>query len=490
MDTAVMILIALFLMMLVLMVSILLHKQPEPAGSTDTLTMSASAKEEKKKMSTIEDLFFDLEEEEDDGLPQEEFQEFEFSDDLKQAESQLDQGNPDPADHFEIKDSEENPEPGFDEEMLHELFADADPEFAPFSDETGSEEPSFDENDDLFIHRPTLEEDQKADENVNILRQALRIAWPESDVMMVSVAFGSSVLFIWEGLAATNDLIMCDVREKGMAYPLLEEVRKISARNLKPANKFAILVHTEEKADPSCSQMAAAFLRANRSTPAVVISDFGGEYQTEGILSEYELITVGTRPFMTVSTEAPYESVNKIIAASARNVRTEEVNDTALEALNRMKDRMPISVRAKLAAGFASRSAARKAADKYHEISGWIGASFRSVKNGDGAIIRIEAPDEIMLEEAMNSFRENMRKNGYAFRILEQLKDCVPASVYDDAFIRLSKAMKAAGIEKTAIPVLTSKDYSVKGIRSLSFAAERMEPAVLRRLLENLIMNS
>lgn len=532
MNTAITILIILFALMLFLMFSILFYKEPETVPPALTQVRDEPETENNEIVfpddpeELTEDVDMNLKDESDEllreadqllkqeGILDEEFDlpedlddlaaDLQIDDFLKQEPAQLipDEPEADELDETVVFDqnridemfSAEDPEFAQAEtEPLYVEEEDEVPEFAPYEEESEPvteplEEPAEQQQEEEPEFLTPEISDELAEENVTMLRQGVRIAWPQSDVMMVSVAFGSSVLYVWEGLSYSNDLILFDVREKCLGYPLLETARKISDRNQKPACKFAVLIHTEKNPDPAYRQMANSFLRTNRRTPALVISDSAGEYATSKALENFEMITVGTRPGIILSSQAPVSAVRQIAEQTLKQVKTGDPNDTADEAFERIKGILPLGVRTGLKTGFGMGGALKKIEEMIPETGRWIRPSISCEANGSGSIIRIIAPDVLLLEDTVNEFRENMRLNEFTFRVLAQRKDSVPSSVHDEAFIQLEKAMAAAGIDRKAIPVLSDRDYYVRGIRTLSFAAERMDRKTIDRILMALIM--
>lgn len=254
MSTAVCVLIALFALMFILMMILLLHRrahrkktemkrhdgaqlQNDPQHEPDEDTSLENNDMKNDEFKTDDDLLFDqdiLKEllgDDDDG-----------GDDVDFADiDPLPSEDEEPA--FAADDSMEEPEeePAF--AACEPQEQNEEPGFADLSEEP-KEEPDFTEDIDLFPH-PLLEYEE--DDDVSLLRQGVRIAWPESDVMMVSAAFGSSVLYIWEGNANKDDLILFDVHEKELGYPLLETAKRISDAYIRPGCRFAFLIHTDDQ---------------------------------------------------------------------------------------------------------------------------------------------------------------------------------------------------------------------------------------------------
>ena len=318
----------------------------------------------------------------------------------------------------------------------------------------------------------------------------MRIAWPDSDVMMKSVSIKGSVLYIWQGLSQSNDTVLFDVHEKDLGYPLLEAARRISDQNLKPARKFAFLIHTDDIEEAYCRQSAMSYLRSARLTPSLVISDYAQQNEQTGVLSNYEMIPVGTSPHMVLAAQAPEDTVSKIASLSLRDVRIEDVNETALEAFERMKKDLPFSARNGLSLGIGEKNAVRKAAEKIPQTAGWIFPGFKTAYSSGVTYVTLYAPDEACLENAVSEFRENMRRNSLTFRVMKHVHETVPASADDDVFIELEKAFVSAGLTKTLIPVLSKEDYTIRGIRTLSIPSKHMDRRTVDKLLMGLLLGA
>ena len=490
MSTAVCVLIALFALMFVLMMILLLHRraqrkqeqqkkqdeaQVQQAPQVQAEQDASLEKDDMKndEFKTDDDLLFDQDILKELLGDDESGDDVDFADfDPMPAESE----EPDFAVDENAEEHSEEPDfAAFEPEELQE------PAFADPAEEL-SEEPDFTEDIDLLPH-PLLKNEE--DDNVSLLRQGVRIAWPESDVMMVSAAFGSSVLYIWEGNAEKDDLILFDVHEKELGYPLLETAKRISDAYIKPGCRFAFLIHTDDRDVRRSRNDAAAFLRSTKRTPSLVISDYAGQYEESGALSGYELIAVGSRPYVYLTTDASKELSEGIADLSAKGFRPDEVNETALDAFERMKNSLSAYQRAKARYGFGEKGIARKVAEKIPETAAWTQPQFKVTKTAGGSAIRLSAPDEKSLEKALALLSDHMRRNGHTFRIVESQKESVPATVYDDAFIRMEEAYQNAGIDRILIPVLSEEDYTFKGIRTLSFASKRMK----RRELDSLLMS-
>lgn len=494
MSTAVCVLIALFALMFILMMILLLHRrahrkktemkrqdgiqvQNDPQHEPDEDTSLESDDMKNDEFKTDDDLLFDqdiLKEllgDDDDG-----------GDDVDFADiDPLPSEDEEPA--FAADDSMEEPEeePAF--AACEPQEQNEEPGFADLSEEP-KEEPDFTEDIDLFPH-PLLEYEE--DDDVSLLRQGVRIAWPESDVMMVSAAFGSSVLYIWEGNANKDDLILFDVHEKELGYPLLETAKRISDAYIRPGCRFAFLIHTDDKDLKKSRNDAAAFLRSTKRTPSLVISDYAQQYEESGALSGYELIAVGSRPYVYLTSDAAKELSEGIVDLTRKSFKPDEINETALDAYERMKNSLSAYQRAKARYGFSEKRIARKAADKIPETAAWTMPQFKVSKTANGSAIRLSAPDEKSLEKALALLSDNMRRNGHTFRIVESQKESAPATIYDEAFIRMEEAYENAGIDRILIPVLSEEDYTFKGIRTLSFASKRMKRRDLDRLLMSII---
>ncbi|MBR3349141.1 MAG: hypothetical protein IKG55_03575, partial [Solobacterium sp.] len=384
MSTAVCILIALFALMFVLMMILLLHKRAQrkqiqqkrqddaqvqegPLVKADQDASLENSDMKNDEFKTDDDLLFDqdiLKEllgDDDESGDDVDFADF----DPKPAESE----EPD----FAVDEDAE--EPG-EEPDFAAFEPEEEPDFADPSEEFG-EEPDFTEDIDLMPHPLLKYED---DDNVSLLRQGVRIAWPESDVMMVSAAFGSSVLYIWEGNAKKDDLILFDVHEKELGYPLLETAKRISDAYIKPACRFAFLIHTDDQDLKRSRNDAAAFLRSTKRTPSLVISDYAEEYEESGPLSGYELIAVGSRPYVYLTSDASKELSEGIAELSAKSFRPDEVNETALDAFERMKNSLSAYQRAKARYGFGEKRIARKVAEKIPETASWTQPQFKVKK--------------------------------------------------------------------------------------------------------------
>ena len=492
MNTAVTILIILFVMMLVLMLMLLMRKRSQQAAAAAmpvTLDVSASAQSEDEpafnETAVAEKPVFEADHA-DDGL---------YIDDLNTEVL------PDTA-HDEKDLSGEF---SFDQDLLDQMLneeiqdfsipaelnqTEEDPEFTEqLTSDTQEKEPEFAADDDILLQSPKTEEEDP-DTQVSLLKQGVRIAWPDSDVMMKSASIKGSVLYLWQGLSQSNDTVLFDVHEKDLGYPLLEAARRISDQNLKPARKFAFLIHTDDIEEAYCRQSAMSYLRSARLTPSLVISDYAQQNEQTGVLSNYEMIPVGTSPHMVLAAQAPEDTVSKIASLSLRNVRIEDVNETALEAFERMKKDLPFSARSGLSLGIGEKNAVRKAAEKIPQTAGWIFPGFTTAYSSGVTYVTLYAPDEACLENAVSEFRENMRRNSLTFRVMKHVHETVPASADDDVFIELEKAFVSAGLTKTLIPVLSKEDYTIRGIRTLSIPSKHMDRRTVDKLLTGLLLGA
>jgi len=492
MNTAVTILIILFVMMLVLMLMLLMHRQSQPAAAAVmpvTLDVSGSKAESEEEPSFDESALAanpDIAESEADEAAGHDETDTEilfedpYEDDDLSGQFNFDQDLLDEMLNEQIPDFE----------MPAEINQTGEPEFTeqPGGD-TDEKEPEFAVDDDILLHSPAAEEDDP-DAQVSLLRQGVRIAWPDSDVMMTSATIKGSVLYIWQGLSQSNDTVLFDVHEKELGYPLLEAARRISDQNLKPARKFAVLIHTDDIDEAYCRQSAMSYLRSARLTPSLVISDYAQQYEQTGTLSGYEMISVGTSPHMVLAAQAPEDTVSKIASLSLRDVRIEDVNETALEAFERMKKDLPFSARSGLSLGIGEKNAVRKAAEKIPQTTGWIFPGFTTAANNGVTYVSLYAPDEACLEDAVSEFRENMRRNNLTFRVMKHVHETVPASVDDDAFKELEKAFASAGLSKPLIPVLSKEDYTIRGIRTLSIPSKHMDRRTVDKLLMKVLLGA
>ncbi len=493
MNTAVTVLIILFIMMLVLMLNLLFHKQPQTAPDGMVVMPVSDLLDEPDDPE--DDSFFP-----DDPLFAEEPEQPKEPEKSEEPETAQQKKETMPAELMDAESVDEHEDDLlFDQDILDELLGEYDPDFANKETEEPVKEIEFDQPeepvqpekqrqpeltaDDPYRYQTEPDEDDPYDQ-VFLLRQGVRIAWPDSDVMMISTSFKGSVLYIWQGLSKSNEMILFDVHEKELGYPLLEAARRISDMNLKPADRFAFLIHTDDIDEAGCRQNAADFLRAERMVPAMVISDYAQQFVNSGILSEYEMISVGTSPHMILQTQAAEDTVKKILQMSLKYLKDDHVNETAVEAFSRMKKHLPLGSRTGLNFGMNTKKAARKASEKIPGTQGWVNPSFKTSSAEGVTTISLSAPDEVCLENTMNEFRENMRRNQLTFRVIRHVHGTAPASVNDDAFIRIEKAYSSAGFTRTLIPVLSEEEYTIRGIRTLSIPSRRMD----RRSLDQLLM--
>ena len=184
------------------------------------------------------------------------------------------------------------------------------------------------------------------------------------------------------------------------------------------------------------------------------------------------------------------DTVSKIASLSLRDVRIEDVNETALEAFERMKKDLPFSARSGLSLGIGEKNAVRKAAVKIPQTAGWIFPGFTTAYSSGVTYVTLYAPDEACLENAVSEFRENMRRNSLTFRVMKHVHETVPASADDDVFTELEKAFVSAGLTKTLIPVLSKEDYTIRGIRTLSIPSKHMDRRTVDKLLMGLLLGA
>ena len=366
----------------------------------------------------------------------------------------------------------------FDQDLIDQLFAEEEPEFDLTMDEEGSPVPD--------LSGQTIQTGMSPAE---IVQKGIRIAWPASDAMMSSKIFGDAILYEWEEKPKSDKVILFDLCEKGLAYPFLEAVRKISDAYRKPSVRAACLIHTGTKKSTKSRDEAAAYLREKERKPVCLISDSAGVSYEDKNLERYGFLTVGSRPSLILKCEANADVMRQLVENSVRHYKMEDLNETAKEAFARMKNDLPMSCRGGLKGGARSEKAVKKIAQVIPETAEWSLPSAKVSSDPDGSLIRLSAPDQQALEDALAVLREEARFNGYALRAVSGQRGSTAVSVEEESFRLLEQALKDVAGYETVLPVLSDEPYSAKGIQSIGIPVEKLTRRQIYALLDRLLNN-
>jgi hypothetical protein len=364
----------------------------------------------------------------------------------------------------------------FDQEMIDRLFADEDPEFDVTPAEGADPVPEEDSEKVLLGLSPA-----------EIVQKGIRMAWPESNVMMNTKIFGDAILYEWAGLVKSEKVILFDLKEKGLAYPFMECARKISEANQKPSVRFACLIHTGSKKSAKSRDEAAVYLRSEEHKPVCLISDSAGVMYDDQKLERYGFLTVGSRPSLTLKCDADAEAAKRLAENSAGRYKMDDLSETAKEAFARMKNDLPASCRSVLKGGAKAEKAVKKIAGEIPETAEWALPSASVSADPAGSLIRLCAPDQHSLENALAVLREEARGRGYALRAVSGQKGSVAVSAGEEAFRLAEQALKDAAGYETVLPVLCDEPYGAKGIQSVGIAADRLSRREIYALFDTLI---
>ena len=379
------------------------------------------------------------------------------------------------------------------EELLHAVEKKPEEDMEEI-EQTGEPQNKAEENLYDTIRRKKRQNTEEEDLNLNfdfgtapandaeILKKCISAAWPQSDVMMKPQVFGTSILYVFEGLVKKEETVLFEAMEHGICYPLLETARKIIDRNQKPAVRFAFLIHSGNEFDHNGRQMAVSALRNAGRSPVFMISEKGGMELQDETLRKYAPLTVGTRAYAQLSCDAPAAVMEKCAEAVRKQLKSNELNRTAEEAFRIMKKDLPHSARRTM-----TMKSALAIAEKYPESSDWAFPKIIVTGLLSGSEIEISAPDFDIFEEALGALRNLASENGYSLRIESRHKETSAVSTEDPSYQKVASALSQVLDHQPVIPVLSDEDYTMRGIRSFALNPQILERKKLYRFLDLII---
>ena len=366
----------------------------------------------------------------------------------------------------------------FDQDEIDEMFRETDPEFDLSYDLSLPEKPDVPE---------TQQPDPDISSDADIVRRGIAMAWQESEVIMSVHTFGNALLYEWEGLVRNEKFILFDVREHGLAYPLMETVRALSAANQKPACRFAVLIHTgDDRSKENCTR-ALGWLRSEDRTPSFMISDSGGMGTKSETLKKYILLSVGSCPVLQMTADCSEDTALRIFKDAMEKYRLRTLSETAAEAFTLIKNDFPLSLRRGLTGASQPERAFRKAVEMIPEIKGWGLPEIRTETKKGGCSIRLKACDDVQMEEILSLLHSEAARYSCTLRLVSSQKAGTALSADSDAFKTVAAAVCDCTDYEKALPVLSESDYTIRSLRCIGMPYELFTRRQLNDILNRLI---
>ena len=319
-----------------------------------------------------------------------------------------------------------------------------------------------------------------------LLQKGLEIAWPESTVMMSKTDFDGAVLYVFEGISRNDSMLLFDLNDEQLIYPVLETIRKISDENQIPKIRPAVLVHAKGTGSQSVRSGVSTYLRSQNRKPSVIISDSGTMPGVSEQLKDFAFITAGRTAYGRFSTDCPLPSVKLIINECVKAFRPAGENDTADDAMERLKKSLPSGTRTSLKALYRNTEAMNRIIALCPQLEYTLRPVFK-IEEDSAVQIRMYAPDDEQFDDMLSILRSLMQENGYHLRLESEHGSGSCSDPQQHAYMKVENAYLTASGKKQSVPVLSPENYTWPGSDTFALDTGILTRRQLYQFLELLI---